>query len=457
MSKGKLFSTNHRKRFTLTTRYVVVVGIVLLAANILLGIIEFQRSSETIKTLINKDMLDLANTSAALIDGDALGSLTEEDVGSEAFNNILERLSAFQNHADIHFIYAVRQVGDAEFVFTVDADPDDPGDFGESVVVTPGMIQAGNGIAAVDESPEADRWGNYYSAFSPVFDSEGRVAGVIGVDFDADWYDDQVLRNALSITYTSLLSVIGIGVVVVLISRRVHTKLKEINTGLSELSANVDMLTLEVSAMPGDRTKAQTPEPDEDELEELRTKINKMQSNMRLYLDHLQTQVYIDSLTKVQSSTAYHELLRRIAEQIVMGSADFCVGVFDINGLKEINDQYGHENGDQIIIRAAKAIASGFGAKNTYRVGGDEFAVVMERTAEADMTEKLKTVDAEIAAYNAERQSAGILLAVSKGIAVFCPGQDRSYKDVFSRADQMMYEDKKEYYRVHPDRRGACR
>lgn len=440
-----------RRRLNFMTRYVVVVGVLLLAANLALGVIGYQRSTDMIKALINKDMLDLANTAAALIDGDELGALTEEDVGSPVYGNILERLSAFQNHADIHYIYAIRQAGEEEFVFTVDADPDDPADFGEDVVVTPGMIRAGQGVAAVDDAPEADRWGNYYSAFSPVFDSEGKVAGVIGVDFDAVWFDQQVLKNTLYTSFTSVLSILGIAVVVVLLTHRVHKGLQVVNRGLSDLSSSVDKLTQEVGSMSGRATDAEGDKQEpEDELEELRGKIDDMQDNLRLYLDYLQTRAYKDALTKVSSSTAYHEMLQSLAGQIEKGQAQFCVGVFDINGLKEINDQNGHEYGDQIIVGAAKAISNVFGIGNTYRVGGDEFAVVMDHMEEKTMLEKMDAVEAEIAAYNAENT---ITLAISKGVSAFRPGQDASYKSVFARADEMMYKDKKAYYEKHPDRR----
>lgn len=438
-----------RRRINVTTRYVVLVSLLLLVVVIFLGIIDFFRSTKTIKALINKDMLDLVNTAAALINGDELGALTEDDVGSDSFNNILERLTAFQNHADIHFIYAVRQVGEREFIFTVDADPVDPGEFGEDIVVTEGLIRAGNGVAAVDSEPFADRWGNYYSAFSPVFDSSGSVAGVIGIDFDADWYDEQVKRNTISTTYTSIAMVLCISLVVFLIMHRIRARFHAMNKGLSALSADVDKLTAEIGSISG-----RVPEPVEedntnaDELEEIRGKIEKTQTNLRMYLEYLQTQAYVDALTKVRSSRAYHELLDKIAGQIEDGTAEFSVAVYDINSLKEINDQYGHEYGDRIITAAADAISSVFGADNTYRIGGDEYVAFIEhadKSAMADMTAK---VDAEIAAYNANEKTAGIFLAVSKGTAQFRAGQDTSFREVFSRADKRMYNEKMEYYQT---------
>lgn len=441
-----------RKSLKFTTRYVIGIGVILLVANIVLGVIDFQQSTSLIKSLINKSMLDLANTAADLIDGDALAGITEDDTETEDYRQILDRLSAFQNNADIHFIYAIRQTGAEEFVFTVDADPEDPADYGEEVVVTPGMIAAGAGIPAVDEAPAADRWGNYYSAFSPVFDSSGRVAGVIGVDFDADWFDAQVRTNAVSISFSSILSVLGIAAVVVLISQKAHKRFADLNAGLSEVSADMDRLTQAVGFDRESAPEKETADSPPDDIEELRFKIDRTQKSLRLYLDYLEDKAYIDALTKVQNSTAYHEAIRKISEQIESGAAGFWIAVFDINGLKEINDQFGHEQGDQVISSAAKVIGAGFDENMIYRIGGDEFAVIAEGIDEEAMAEKMARVDGQIAARNAE---CSIPLAISKGAAAFRPEADASFKDVFGRADQLMYEDKQAFYRNHPDRRGS--
>ena len=143
---------NHRG-IGLTTRYVVVVGLLLFAANVILGLVMMRQAEAAMKTMIQKNMLDLSNTAAALLDGDAVGAFTEEDVGSPAYQEALRELSVFQNNADIEFIYAVRQAGENSYVFILDADPVDPGQFGEEILVTNALVQAGKGIATVDDSP----------------------------------------------------------------------------------------------------------------------------------------------------------------------------------------------------------------------------------------------------------------------------------------------------------------
>ena len=449
---------SQRKKLSFTVRYVLMIGVVLLVANVLLGVISLNRSMTAMKTLINKNMLDIVSSAAGLIDGDALGALTEADVGSEAYERIIEQLTVFQNNVDIEFIYAVRQVSEDKFVFTVDPDPVEPAEFGEDIVVSEGLKSAGAGVAAVDAAPLADKWGSFYSAYSPVFDSSGAVAGVIGVDFDAVWYNNQVKEHTFSIAVTSMLSVLIGGVVIFLITTRVRRKFRELDEGLSGLSANVDRLMEEVVASTG-RTP-QPPEPVDPRLDEiavLATKINHMQSDMGVYLEYLRTQAYIDALTKTRSASAYHERLQTLDRKIRDGEARFFVGVFDINSLKEINDNHGHECGDRIIQAAAEAIVSAFGPERTYRIGGDEFAVVAEDLDESDVPSRMDAVDAQAERFNAANADLGAALRISKGMAWFRPGEDTSFREVFARADREMYEKKRAYYQTVGDRRHADR
>ena len=156
------------RKLSFTTRYVLIVGIMLFVANTVLGMVILDQSKSAMKALINKNMLDVVNSAAGSLDGDTLGALTEDDVNGPVFKEIEDRLLVFQNSVDIEFIYAVKRIDKEHYVFTVDPDPVDPGAFGEEVVTTPALVQAADGTPTVDSQPAADRWGNFYSAYSPV-------------------------------------------------------------------------------------------------------------------------------------------------------------------------------------------------------------------------------------------------------------------------------------------------
>lgn len=449
------------KRLSFTTRYVLLFGILLFVTSGILGLVILDQSKVAMRELINKNMLDVVKSAAGTLDGDVLGALTEDDVDGPEFLDIKKRLTVFQNAVDIHYIYAVKQVDEDDYVFTVDPDPVNPGEFGEEIVTTPALKKAATGDAAVDKDPVADEWGNYYSAFCPVFDSSGKVAGVVGVDFDADWCDQQVQRHTVSIAVITSISVFFGGAVIAIITGRVRAKFRDLDEGLSELSNNVDYLMDEMASYSGYEAPKTREENDsaggEDELEKLGSKIHTMQTEMSMYLDYLHSQAYTDSLTRVENSTAYHEAIDELNEKINEGSADFWIAVFDVNSLKEINDTFGHEYGDRYIIATARVIEAGLEGARTFRIGGDEFAVIAESYDEARMEEGLSRVDDELKKFNETEKPCSMSLFLSKGTSRFQAGKDTSYSDVFARADRIMYDNKREYYQTVGNRRGRDR
>ncbi len=440
-------------------RYVLVFGALLFVANTVLGIVTLNQSKAAMSELINKDMLDVVNSAAGSLDGDALGALTEDDVDGPVFREIEDRLLVYQNSVDIHYIYAVKQVGEDKFVFTVDPDPVDPGAFGEEMLITPGLLKAAKGTPAVDEEPAEDRWGNFYSAYSPVFDSSGKVAGIVGIDFDAEWYDEQIRKYTFSTVVITVLSVLLGAVIVVLITNRIRLRFRELNDGLEGLSKDMDHLMDEVASYSGENALPSTSgsetvaaEGGADELEVIGSKIHALHEELRTYLAYLQEQAHTDSLTHVGNTTAYHEAIQEIDKQIAEGVAHFSVAIYDINGLKELNDQFGHECGDYYIQGAARALEQGFADAGVYRIGGDEFAVIAPGVRAEEMESGFAKVEAAIAEFNAS-STYKVTLGASRGVAEFVPGQDASYKEVFSRADSVMYENKRAYYRENENNR----
>lgn len=449
------------KRPSFTTRYVLLVGVLLLIANSALGLVVLRQSSDAMSALVDKNMLDLVKSAAASLDGDVLEGLTEDDVDGPEFLAIEQQLLAFQNSSDIQFIYAVKRVEDDQYVFTVDPDPVDPGAFGEEIVTTPALVMAANGTPTVDSSPAEDRWGNFYSAYSPVLDSKGNIAGVVGVDFDTEWYDAQIQRYTVSIAAVTAASVFLAAAVVVYITRGVRRKFESIEAGVSELSDVVDTLMSEIMSNPdfeasiaqANQQKGHVTDDVSDDLELLDGKVRVLQIELGLYHDYLRKRAYIDALTDVGNSISYHEKIDALNEAIERGDADFWVIVFDINGLKELNDHYGHECGDYYIRGAAQTLEKGFDKAQVFRVGGDEFAVIGEDLGESYVHDALDVVMASVEEFNASSDYEGVL-SVSLGVAYYTPGQDTMYRDVFARADQTMYENKRAYYRESgkPDR-----
>lgn len=451
-----------KHRFNYTTRYIILLGGILLAANILLGVVLMRQAISTIQSMVRNSMLSVSNTAAALLDGDALGALAKTDTGSPAYDLIYNQLSAFQNNVNIEYIYAVRQTGEDSFIFTVDPDPEDPAEFGEEVLVTDALRKAAAGEAYVDNAPAEDEWGNYFSAYSPVYDSRGRISGIVGVDFDAEWYSKQMRENSLSIIIVFVVALAAACGIVLFVTNRIGKQYRQLNDALTVFSEDIEELEKEVAEdfviLGGDVKSLEDAEPvspgrgADAEIEEMRQKMNNMHKEIRQYLNYVEKKAFNDALTHVGNTTAFIELLNALDKEIKNGTADFQIAVFDLNNLKPVNDKYGHACGDRIIKAAADIISEAFGKERTFRVGGDEFVAVIREGSSAEIEAGFRRIEEAAAEFNAADAELAGLLSIAKGFAEYTPGEDTSCKDVFNRADKEMYNDKEAFHQMSGDR-----
>ena len=182
----------------LSARIILLVEIILLISSILFCTVSVFRARVGIRKAIQQRMLDIANCASGSVNGDVLRSLGEENIGSAEYNDIYKTLAVFRDNVELEYVYCIRDLGNGRFIFTMDLDQFTPAGFGDSVKYTEALARAGQGAAAVDEVPYSDAWGTFYSAYSPVFDSSGEVAGIIAVDFSADWFNDQLSAQTRS-------------------------------------------------------------------------------------------------------------------------------------------------------------------------------------------------------------------------------------------------------------------
>ena len=153
-------------------------------------------------------------------------------------------------------------------------------------------------------------------------------------------------------------------------------------------------------------------------------------NNAMNFLKHLQDKVYqenyFDSLTGVFN----YNYLQKIESEI--SAKDFTLFFFDLDGLKKINDLYGHEHGNKLIQNFAKILKSSFRFDDlVIRYGGDEFIVIVFRN-------KLNP-DKAIEKLNKHPQMIELNIAFSFG---FSRNNEKNLKKTLSIADQLMYTQK---------------
>ncbi len=160
----------------------------------------------------------------------------------------------------------------------------------------------------------------------------------------------------------------------------------------------------------------------------------------------------IDSLTKTENKIAYSDEIAEIDHIIRMGHPlELTVIVFDINGLKLMNDEAGHVIGNQLIENAADIIRTYFPDMTIYRIGGDEFVICSKHSAQNALFYRLKQFRKAMRERAKQGGITSETVIVSAGIAIYDAEKDHCYEDVFRRADKDMYNDKRRFYEENPD------
>ena len=417
------------------TKYLLLMIFFLLVVNVTLGYLLVLQAKGSITTLIHTRMLDISNTAAAMIDGDALRTVTPADEGTEDYETIMRTLTYFQDNIDLKYIYCIRVMGDGTFTFGLDPTVADPGEFGSPIVYTDALYRASLGEAAADDEFYEDAWGTFYSAYSPVFCSDGTVAGVIAVDFDAAWFNEQLAILSRTTIIVAVLSLLVGGTIVTTIVARSQKRIKTLHGQLNELE---NVLMKEMGSTPVDEETAKTDDDDTGSIDALGEQIRFMQDELKTQIAQVHGHAYQDGLTGVKSIRAYLEMEKELDEQLAAGTlTELAIVVCDVNGLKKVNDTLGHKAGDELILKACRMVCDIFAHSPVYRVGGDEFSVFLTGRDYEHRRWLMEQLH-DISSGHISTQEA----IVSGGMAEFIPGSDTKISDVFKRADEAMYAEK---------------
>lgn len=167
-------------------------------------------------------------------------------------------------------------------------------------------------------------------------------------------------------------------------------------------------------------------------------KVRTYQQNKELMC--FREQSLIDELTGMHNRRMLEKALRTRSQRALSNKVSFCVVNIDMDGLKIINDTYGHMEGDCAIKAMAQILKSVEDDKTiSARVGGDEFSICVDTVEEEEVKALIERLQKKIDEYNASGKKE-YLLSASFGYAFFQRGKELS--DCLEKADQRMYQNK---------------
>lgn len=303
-------------------------------------------------------------------------------------------------------------------------------------------------------------FGRIYTAIRPLINSKGEPIAVICGDI----LIDDIYNAAYTYAITTFIVALVAGFLIIMAlnhwyNRRLVHPIKNLENATGEIEAKCRRRA-PVSELVMNDLNIHT----HDEIESLSGSIASMVEDIRNYASdlidnekklsamedkasQLEALANRDSLTGIRNKTAYDNEIKSLEYNLHLGNTDFGIGVVDLNYLKVINDTYGHEKGNEAIKNICRIVCVTFAHSPVFRVGGDEFAIILKDHDLENIDSLVKKFNNELAAL-AENKDLQPWEAVSAaiGYATYDADKDAGAVNVFKRADNNMYENKKKMH-----------
>ena len=263
----------------------------------------------------------------------------------------------------------------------------------------------------------------YFAYYEPIFLEDGTCFGMVGVCRKATDIEKNIRMAVRPILLLSIAAIFVIGAISISYTRILTKRIRILQQFMKKLTK--DDFEAE---MPAGLLKV------EDEIGDLARSGKKMQESIR-------RQVEYDEMTQLYNRRYGDKNLLKMKAQMQISGIKYCVAIGDIDFFKKVNDNYGHEAGDEVLIHVARVLkeqllANGF----VCRWGGEEFLIVIEshtiEQAEHILQSILDTLRNQTITYQEQQ----IRVTMSMGL-VSVIAEDE-IDDILRCADQKLYEAK---------------
>lgn len=308
---------------------------------------------------------------------------TKEDMDTEEYLQAKKMLEEIKYTTGVMYLYTAKENNNGELVYVIDglSSEEDfryPGDKIEPEIEQD-LRKALAGEVILPKSIKITDWGKIFITYLPIHGGNGdEVLGAIGIEFSAEHQYNTYRSLQILTPIISFLFCLFAILIAILIFRRISNP---------------------------------------------------------FYQDMANT----DYATKLKNRNAFELDIKNLNARNNLTN----IGIIsiDLNNLKSVNDNFGHDAGDTYIKNVAE-IMKDFGVEGmiAYRVGGDEFAVIMKNSSNETLQKYLNTISKEV---DNKTKVEGISTGISCGFALYCQDKEKDLYETYKYADQMMYAQKR--------------
>ena len=397
-------------------------------------------------------------------DADKTQQYMEENFHLKEYKDIREHLIFLKNnYPDVMYMYIYHFVPEGgEVIFDLDSDysldADPPGTIYEldyALVPYRDALCRGEQIPVLTGDTED---GYMLTYMQPVFDSSGKYSCHMCVDFSMETLRNQDIHFVLGLFAVLAAVVLLIAVIDIMVMRKTITgpinRMKQATDSFSYTNETDHQQNIKIMEQLDIRTG--------DEIEDIYHLFVTFMKNNLVYMQNLSKaendirnkdaqigqisqEAYRDTLTGVGSKAAYAKKSEELNAAISNDVRDLSVVMVDMNNLKQINDEHGHKEGDAYIKGCCHLICENYKHSPVFRIGGDEFVVILQGQDYENRTQLADSLRAAFAeSYAQTAQEPWLRFSAALGTAD-CTPDDASVEQILKRADEAMYEEKKQF------------
>ncbi len=369
------------------TQVTILIVIMVALSGCVIYTLVYSMSYKEMINMLSQNVNSLATHIDESLNMDVFSKVTtKEDMSEDIYTEAHIYLDKIRTISEIKYLYTATKNENGDLIYHIDGLPyDDPefrnvGDLIESDFIEPLSKALQNNIVMPDDILETP-WGSVFVAYYPLHDEEGNVVAALGIEFPAERQYNVYEDIRLFVTIVLFIICFLTGIVSRILFQRISNP-------------------------------------------------------------HFRDIYNTDSLTKLKNRSAFDtDIHNGIHRQKLNG---IILVITDLNGLKPVNDKFGHKMGDFYIESCAKALlVESMDYCIVYRIGGDEFATIIPAVHSSKVEEYIEIVQEQLIKIC---ESALPSASVSMGYAE-CEGTSLSaWEKVLKDADEAMYNNKRAYY-----------
>lgn len=267
--------------------------------------------------------------------------------------------------------------------------------------------------------------GTYYAYYMPILNAQGGCVGMIAVAKSAEEVRELVFKAIFPIVFVVLLGMIAAGFISYRYSRKLAVAIGNLQKALANVAKG------ELSKEPHYSVMERN-----DEISDMGRSVVAMQKSLHVLIER-------DALTELYNRRCANQRLKKILQKAESTGTKYCIAIGDIDFFKKVNDTYGHEVGDKVLIEVSKTLKASMRGKSfVARWGGEEFLIAYDETEYEEGMEKLENLQKEIRALRIpdERFEEPILITMTFGLARGMAGDD--IDTLLRIADERLYRGK---------------